>query len=475
MISVKSGGGASRQEKTVTANTSQIEITPDRGKLFSKVLVNPTPTQSKNINPTYEKQIVHPDTGYHLKEVVVNPVKIDISNGKETMAICLEDIPINSFVSKVKANAEKMIIGRLWNLDAHSIRLKHIKGDYYILISKYGNSFYANLVYIPVNGPVTSGVNVYVWDSTDLVSSVDICINDENSFVLACDSSKSCAIKYYTVDYNSMTVIQKSVINDNDSGFVSSLGIIKISKNRFMCNFSRTLKVFVLSGQTLTNELSIEVPNSDIYSCCYPIYVRDNEALLVSHVDDGFIRFIPVKYSNGSLVFGTLINSGSYGDDSAEYPYEQIASINPKQFDVLLNTKLAIHAVNVRNNVVTILNRDRLDYIDIYPSMILSGEDITYLNTEEYLYKYKLSGSHPYITLESKEKSYSNTGCAVGRNMHSGIDVMFRVGSDSNFEQMVTYTGTKDIISPGRIENIYGIAAASGSAGEEIPCIVLDI
>ena len=43
-VIVKGGGGASKQEKTVTALMEQLIVTPDKGKLLSKVTINPPAT-----------------------------------------------------------------------------------------------------------------------------------------------------------------------------------------------------------------------------------------------------------------------------------------------------------------------------------------------------------------------------------------------------------------------------------------------
>ena len=48
---VKGGGGASKQEKTVTALMTQLIVTPDKGKLLSKVTINP-PVIPKSISVT---------------------------------------------------------------------------------------------------------------------------------------------------------------------------------------------------------------------------------------------------------------------------------------------------------------------------------------------------------------------------------------------------------------------------------------
>ena len=50
-VIVKGGGGASKQEKTVTALMTQLIVTPDKGKLFSKVTINP-PVIPKSISIT---------------------------------------------------------------------------------------------------------------------------------------------------------------------------------------------------------------------------------------------------------------------------------------------------------------------------------------------------------------------------------------------------------------------------------------
>ena len=50
-VIVKGGGGASKQEKTVTALMTQLIVTPDRGKLLSKVTINP-PVIPKGISVT---------------------------------------------------------------------------------------------------------------------------------------------------------------------------------------------------------------------------------------------------------------------------------------------------------------------------------------------------------------------------------------------------------------------------------------
>lgn len=68
------GGGASKQEKIVTAGTSPIEVTPDKGKLLSKVTVNPTPTEERTVTPSDTEQVLTPTSGKYLSKVTINAV-----------------------------------------------------------------------------------------------------------------------------------------------------------------------------------------------------------------------------------------------------------------------------------------------------------------------------------------------------------------------------------------------------------------
>lgn len=76
MIGRTNAGGKPEEEKTVTAGTSAVEVTPSTGKTMKKVTVNPTPSQSKEVTPTTSKQTVLPDDGKLLDSVVVNGLKI---------------------------------------------------------------------------------------------------------------------------------------------------------------------------------------------------------------------------------------------------------------------------------------------------------------------------------------------------------------------------------------------------------------
>ena len=73
-VSVYNGGQSSikTEEKTVTAGTSTVELTPDSGKLLSKVTVHPTPSQSKSVTPSSVDQNIIPDNGRLLSSVAVS-------------------------------------------------------------------------------------------------------------------------------------------------------------------------------------------------------------------------------------------------------------------------------------------------------------------------------------------------------------------------------------------------------------------
>lgn len=68
------GGDASKQEKIVTAGTAPIEVTPDKGKLLSRVTVNPTPTEERTVTPLDTEQVLTPTSGKYLSKVTINAV-----------------------------------------------------------------------------------------------------------------------------------------------------------------------------------------------------------------------------------------------------------------------------------------------------------------------------------------------------------------------------------------------------------------
>ena len=62
------------QDKTVTAGTSTITVSPDDGYLLSSVTVNPTPSESKTATPTTSSQTITPSTGKLLSQVTVSAI-----------------------------------------------------------------------------------------------------------------------------------------------------------------------------------------------------------------------------------------------------------------------------------------------------------------------------------------------------------------------------------------------------------------
>lgn len=71
-IIVKGSGSKPEEEKTVTAGTSAIVVSPSSGKVMKKVTVNPTPSETKTVTPKASKQTVSPSSGKLLSNVTVN-------------------------------------------------------------------------------------------------------------------------------------------------------------------------------------------------------------------------------------------------------------------------------------------------------------------------------------------------------------------------------------------------------------------
>ena len=72
LLSSVSVGAIQTEEKTVTAGTSATTVTPTSGKYIKKITVNPTPSQSKTVSPSTSQQTVSPDSGKLMSSVVVN-------------------------------------------------------------------------------------------------------------------------------------------------------------------------------------------------------------------------------------------------------------------------------------------------------------------------------------------------------------------------------------------------------------------
>ena len=69
------------QEKTVTAGTSAASVTPDSGKVLSKVTYNPTPSQTKSASPSTSAQTISPDSGKLLSSVSISAISPQRSAG----------------------------------------------------------------------------------------------------------------------------------------------------------------------------------------------------------------------------------------------------------------------------------------------------------------------------------------------------------------------------------------------------------
>lgn len=99
-VIVKGGGGKPEEEKTVTAGTSVIEVSPSSGKVMKKVTINPTPTETKEVSPTVTDQTYNPPEGKHFSQFTVKGdsdlIAENIKEGVNIFGVdgCLTELPI---------------------------------------------------------------------------------------------------------------------------------------------------------------------------------------------------------------------------------------------------------------------------------------------------------------------------------------------------------------------------------------------
>lgn len=74
------GGGKPEEEKTVTAGTSVMEVSPSSGKTIKKMTVHPTPTETKEVTAGTSDTTVSPSSGKHLSSVTVHPTPTESRN-----------------------------------------------------------------------------------------------------------------------------------------------------------------------------------------------------------------------------------------------------------------------------------------------------------------------------------------------------------------------------------------------------------
>lgn len=136
MFSNVKGGGLGKQEKTVAAGTEVIEVTPDTGKLLSKVTVNPTPSQSKTVTASTADKKVVPDSGKQLSDVDVKgfmPSNGTIKSGLKA----LSDITENDFVYLKEKGYDKTQVGQITPLDFYNDVISDfikLSDNYYMLL-----------------------------------------------------------------------------------------------------------------------------------------------------------------------------------------------------------------------------------------------------------------------------------------------------------------------------------------------------
>lgn len=402
---------------------------------------------------------------------------IKINNGKQVSCIALSDIASNIFIDKVNVGSEATVLGNLTGSNDSIRRFKHIKDDYYIIIY-YSSGFYVRLVKAPINGPVELGTALYVWNLVDGLGNVDICINDESSFLLACDGWGSCSTKYFTVDFSTMTITLVSYISG--AFYAYQPHITKISSNRFARNisenYSNKIQIIEIEDGKLVSKV-ITADGESTTESGLPLFIRENEMVMIKAARSSkrySSYFYPVSYSNGVITFGTSVYGGVSGDSGA-YPYDFVTEVNPTQFDIAITSNSYIWALNVSNNVVTVLG-----YLsattDSYRHSSLGREGVLLIGGVSSIRKYDLTSGSPYFKLK-ETYSLSKATCSgfCYKFLSDDFDVIFRVGSGNNFEQILSYDGNLDVIVPANQEKVFGVSLKEGNIGNIIDCIILDV